>query len=56
MTILIKNIAWSVSKEKLREVFERHGAIRNFFMQQDSAVGVVQFFNIEHAKNAFETL
>ncbi len=41
VTIMVKNIAWQTTKDKLKSVFERHGKIKHLFMHPENTVAII---------------
>lgn len=55
-TILIKNIPFFAVRTKLLNLFSNWGNVTKFLLAPNKSIAIVDFFNNEHAKNAFEML
>lgn len=54
--IFVKNLPYTATRQSLEELFSRYGSIERVLMPPNRAIGLVEFVNEEHAKNAFEML
>ena len=55
-TILIKNIPYFAVRTKLLNLFSNWGNVTKFLLAPNKSIAIVDFFNNEHAKNAFQML
>ncbi|KRX11111.1 hypothetical protein PPERSA_05220 [Pseudocohnilembus persalinus] len=54
--ILVKNLPYKITEEKLRDVFSHYGKVERVLLSPNRSIGIVEYDNEKHAKNAFQNL
>ena len=54
--ILVKNVPYNTADSQLHELFSRFGVVHKTLLAPNKSLGIVEFLDAEHAKNAFKNL
>lgn len=54
--IIVKNIPFEITTSKLQEIFCYYGHASHVILPETKSIGIIEFENKNHAKNAFDNL